>query len=31
MTDIAITLAALLKVQMPNGAVGKVIEEVIKK
>jgi predicted AlkP superfamily pyrophosphatase or phosphodiesterase len=31
MTDIAVTLAALLKVQMPSGAVGKVIEEVIKK
>jgi hypothetical protein len=30
MTDIAATLAALLRVQMPNGAVGKVIEEVGK-
>jgi hypothetical protein len=30
MTDIATTLAALLKIQMPNGNVGKVISEVIK-
>ena len=30
MTDIAPTLAALLKIQMPNGCVGKVIEELIK-
>jgi hypothetical protein len=30
MTDIANTLAALLHIQMPNGSVGKVIEEVIK-
>jgi predicted AlkP superfamily pyrophosphatase or phosphodiesterase len=30
MTDIAPTMAALLKIQMPNGAVGKVIEEVLK-
>lgn len=30
MTDIAATLAAILKIQMPNGCVGKVIEEVIK-
>jgi len=30
MTDIAPTLAALLKVQAPNGNVGKVIEEVLK-
>jgi len=30
MTDIAATLAALLKIQMPSGAVGKVIEEVMK-
>ena len=30
MTDIASTLAALLDIQMPNGSVGKVIEEVIK-
>jgi hypothetical protein len=30
MTDIAPTLAALLKIQMPNGSIGKVIEEVIK-
>jgi predicted AlkP superfamily pyrophosphatase or phosphodiesterase len=31
MTDIASTLAALLHIQMPSGAVGNVIEEVIKK
>ena len=30
MTDIAPTIAALLKIQMPNGSIGKVIEEVIK-
>ncbi len=30
MTDIAPTIAALLKIQMPSGSVGKVIEEVIK-
>jgi predicted AlkP superfamily pyrophosphatase or phosphodiesterase len=30
MTDIASTLAALLHLQMPNGAVGTVIEEVLK-
>jgi predicted AlkP superfamily pyrophosphatase or phosphodiesterase len=30
MTDIAATVAALLKIQMPNGCVGKVIEEVMK-
>jgi len=30
MTDIAPTMAALLKIQMPNGTVGKVIEEVLK-
>ena len=30
MTDIAATLAALLRIQMPNGCVGKVIEEVTK-
>jgi predicted AlkP superfamily pyrophosphatase or phosphodiesterase len=30
MTDIAATLAAMLKIQMPNGTVGKVIEEVLK-
>ncbi len=29
MTDIAPTVAALLKIQMPNGNVGKVLEEVI--
>jgi arylsulfatase A-like enzyme len=30
MTDIAPTISALLKIQMPSGTVGKVIEEVIK-
>jgi hypothetical protein len=30
MTDIAATVAALLKIQMPSGCVGKVIEEIIK-
>ncbi|MBP6431545.1 MAG: alkaline phosphatase family protein [Ferruginibacter sp.] len=30
MTDIAPTIAAILKIQMPNGCVGKVIEEVVK-
>ena len=30
MTDIAPTLAALLDIQMPNGCVGKVIEEVVR-
>ncbi len=30
MTDIAPTLAALLKIQMPSGSVGKVIEEIVK-
>lgn len=30
MTDIAPTLAALLRIQMPNASVGAVIEEVIK-
>ena len=29
MTDIAPTLAALLRIQMPNGSVGKVIEEIV--
>jgi hypothetical protein len=29
MTDITPTLAALLHIQMPNGCVGKVIEEVL--
>ena len=28
MTDIAATIAALLKIQMPNGCVGKVIKEI---
>jgi predicted AlkP superfamily pyrophosphatase or phosphodiesterase len=30
MTDIAATIAALLKIQMPNGCIGKVIEDVMK-
>lgn len=30
MTDIAPTIAALLRIQMPSGTVGKVIEEVMK-
>jgi hypothetical protein len=30
MTDIAVTLAALLHIQMPDAAIGKVITEVIK-
>lgn len=30
MTDIASTIAAMLHIQMPSGAVGKVIEEVMK-
>ena len=30
MTDISATLAALLHIQMPNGCMGKVIEEVMK-
>ncbi len=30
MTDIAPTLAALLRIQMPNGSVGHVIPEVMK-
>ena len=30
MTDIAPTIAAMLKIQMPNGCVGKVITEAIK-
>lgn len=30
MTDIAPTLAAILRIQMPSGNVGKVIEEVVK-
>jgi predicted AlkP superfamily pyrophosphatase or phosphodiesterase len=29
MTDISATLAAILQIQMPNGCVGKVIEEVV--
>ncbi|MEJ7586814.1 MAG: alkaline phosphatase PafA [Ferruginibacter sp.] len=31
MTDIAPTIAAMLQIQMPNGCVGKVIEEVINR
>lgn len=31
MTDIAPTIAAFLKIQVPNGNVGKVLEEVIQK
>jgi arylsulfatase A-like enzyme len=31
MTDIAPTLAAMLRIQMPNGSVGHVIEEVTKQ
>lgn len=30
MTDIAATLSAILKIQMPNGSIGHVIEEVMK-
>jgi hypothetical protein len=30
MSDIAGTVAALLKIQMPSGNVGNIIEEVIK-
>ena len=30
MTDIAPTISALLHIQMPNGCIGKVIEEVVK-
>jgi predicted AlkP superfamily pyrophosphatase or phosphodiesterase len=30
MTDIAPTLAALLKIQAPSGSIGKVVEEVLK-
>jgi predicted AlkP superfamily pyrophosphatase or phosphodiesterase len=30
MTDIAATLAAMLKIQMPSGSIGKAIEEVLK-
>lgn len=31
MTDISPTLAALLHIQMPNGCIGKVIEEVVNR
>ena len=30
MTDIAPTVAALLKIQMPNGCIGQPIPEVLK-
>lgn len=30
MTDIAPTLAAMLQIQMPNGNIGKVLEEIVK-
>src|SRR5204863_3562497 len=30
MTDISATLAALLHIQMPNGCIGQVIEEIVK-
>ena len=30
MTDIAPTIAALLRIQMPSGTIGKVISEVMK-
>jgi hypothetical protein len=30
MTDIAPTVAAMLKIQMPGGSIGHVIEEVVK-
>ena len=30
MTDIAATIAAMLKIQMPNGSIGDVIDEVLK-
>lgn len=30
MTDIAPTVAAMLRIQMPNGSVGKVLEEIVK-
>jgi predicted AlkP superfamily pyrophosphatase or phosphodiesterase len=30
MTDIAPTVAAMLRIQMPNGSIGKVIEEITK-
>jgi hypothetical protein len=30
MTDITPTLAALLRIQMPNGNVGQVIEEITR-
>jgi len=30
MTDIAPTLSAILNIQMPDGCVGKVIEEITK-
>jgi hypothetical protein len=30
MTDIAATLAALLRIQMPNGSIGTPVNELIK-
>ena len=30
MTDIAPTIAAMLRIQMPGGSIGKVIEDVMK-
>ena len=30
MTDISATLAALLHIQMPNGCIGHVIEEIVR-
>lgn len=31
MTDVAPTIAAMLRIQMPSGSVGKVIEEIVEK
>ena len=31
MTDIAPTIATLLRIQMPNGCIGTAIPEVLKK
>jgi phosphopentomutase len=30
MTDIAPTIAAILKIQMPSGCIGRVVEEAVK-
>ena len=30
MTDVSATLAAMLRIQMPNGCIGNVIEEIAK-